>query len=545
MDELNQKPAKTILTLISIGFVIWSAAFIYRSSFLAVDGKRYFCLFDDAMISMRYAWNFSHGLGLVWNQGEYVQGYTNLLMTLLMSLATLIFDKSTAALFVQVLGVGLMLAIAALTLQIADYLVPNENRQNWLFIRILTFSCALFYYPLTYWTLMGMETGLLTMLLLLGILFAFKYTTSHRALDLFFISGALGLAYFTRNDSAIFALLIWAYLAWEIFIANPSAMLQSRRGFLAALSFYLVLIVGQLAFQDWYYGEALPNTYTLKLTGMPLFTRLTNGFGFIAPFLSASALLLVLSSLEVVFDFQRRKLLLISIVFSAIGYQVYIGGDPWNYWRIMSPTMPLLTSLFIIALHAVVLAGSSTQAFRAYFLRNPGFPEKYLTQILVVILTITGLLSVNLSFLPEISLLAKPFLSKNNQNNVNTAIVLSQLTTNEATVGVYWAGAIPYFADRKAIDFLGKSDPYIAQLPPDLSGAIGWSGMNSIPGHNKYDLYYSIKTLKPTYVQGFEWGTQNLSELTETKYVRVDYAGVSLFLLRDSPMVLWKKINAP
>src|SRR5919109_2255638 len=118
MDVPNQKLEKAILTVISIGFVIWSAAFIYNSSFIAVDGKRYFCLFDDAMISMRYAWNFSHGLGLVWNQGEYVQGYTSLLMTLLMSFATLIFDKSNAVLFIQILGVGFMLAIAYVTMQI-------------------------------------------------------------------------------------------------------------------------------------------------------------------------------------------------------------------------------------------------------------------------------------------------------------------------------------------------------------------------------------------------------------------------------------------
>ena len=64
-------------------FVAWASLFIYRSSFIGIDGKRYFCLFDDAMISMRYAWNFSHGSGLVWNPGQYVEGYTNPLIDLL------------------------------------------------------------------------------------------------------------------------------------------------------------------------------------------------------------------------------------------------------------------------------------------------------------------------------------------------------------------------------------------------------------------------------------------------------------------------------
>ncbi len=184
-------------------------------------------------------------------------------------------------------------------------------------------------------------------------------------------------------------------------------------------------------------------------------------------------------------------------------------------------------------------------AFKAYFLRNPIFPEKYIPQILVVSLILIGLLSANVRFLPEMLLLRKPYAVGSDQANVNTAIVLNQLTTSDATVGVYWAGSIPYFTDRKAIDFLGRSDRYIAQLPPDVSGSVAWNGMNSVPGHNKYDLNYSIKTLEPTYVQGFTWGAQDLSQWAESKYIKVEYDGLSLFLLKDSPAVIWNKINVP
>ncbi|MEX0749677.1 MAG: hypothetical protein WD359_02625, partial [Dehalococcoidia bacterium] len=34
---------------------------------------------DDAYISYRYAQNFADGMGLVWNRGEWVEGYTNFL----------------------------------------------------------------------------------------------------------------------------------------------------------------------------------------------------------------------------------------------------------------------------------------------------------------------------------------------------------------------------------------------------------------------------------------------------------------------------------
>ena len=42
-------------------------------------------LSDDAFISFRYARNLHDGLGLVFNAGEYVEGYTNLLWTLAMA----------------------------------------------------------------------------------------------------------------------------------------------------------------------------------------------------------------------------------------------------------------------------------------------------------------------------------------------------------------------------------------------------------------------------------------------------------------------------
>src|SRR5207253_1595485 len=54
------------------------------SNSAVVKGVRYFWLDDDQMISMRYARNLAHGHGLTWNPGEYVEGYTNFLWTVIM-----------------------------------------------------------------------------------------------------------------------------------------------------------------------------------------------------------------------------------------------------------------------------------------------------------------------------------------------------------------------------------------------------------------------------------------------------------------------------
>ncbi len=537
-ETVHEKKTEILIAFFTLAFVLWGSAFIYRTSFIAIDGKRYFCLFDDAMISMRYAWNFSHGLGLVWNAGERVQGYTNLLMTLLMSVSTLVFDKSSAVLSIQILGLAFMPAIAYANMKIADHIIEEGNGQlQKALIRTLSFLFALSYYPLLYWSLTGMETGLLTVLLLFAVLSAFNYTKNDTSAHLFGMTIYLGLAFLTRNDSLIFALLIWVYIFWSTINRQTNGKTLVR--LFSAIGLYLVFAIGQFLFQNWHYGELVPNTYTLKLTGMSLFDRISNGLMFVAPFLIQVAFLLLLGIVGVFPHLRKEKLLLLSLVLSAIGYQIYVGGDPWPYWRLMSPTIPLLGILFINTMNSMIHSQTGTKLSNPRLLLWHGFD----TRVSVIILM--GMLVVNTYFLPEILFLDKPFYVSANEHNVNIAIALNEVTTREATVGVFWAGAIPYFAERKGIDFLGKSDRYIAHLPPDLSGNVSMFGMKSPPGHNKYDLNYSIKQLQPTYVQGFKWGTQDLTDWAETMYIEVEYKGTTLFLLRDSPAVLWEKINNP
>ena len=201
------------IAIISTLFVWWSAQFILASSFVTIDGLRSYSLFDDAMISMRYAWNFSHGHGLVWNAGEYIQGYTNLLMVMIMSLITFFFSKTMSVLVVQMLGIFIMLIIAGLSLGIGKTIFPDSNNIHDKVFGVVAFVCGLIYYPLVYWSLMGMETGLLSVFLLAGVFFALQYSRTSKLAFLFFFSGAGCLAFLTRNDSFIFFFILWVYLS--------------------------------------------------------------------------------------------------------------------------------------------------------------------------------------------------------------------------------------------------------------------------------------------------------------------------------------------
>ncbi len=511
--------------LIGAAFAAWGIAYIVHASFIAMDGHRYFSLVDDAMISMRYAWNLAHGEGLVWNPGERVEGYSNLLMVLWMSAATLLLHRSGAALLVQLGGIPLLLGTGVLASEAAEEVRSIEGYEKSAGLKILVFAATLLYYPLAYWTLLGMEAGLLAALVTGAALGALRFLMTNQPARLYLVAVALGFAFLTRNDSSVYTVILFAYVA--VRLRGTGAEL--RTWYLAVCT-YLLFVAGQEAFRYLYYGAWLPNTYLLKLTGMPLLERLRNGIGFVIPFLKESSLLLVLAGIGLFVQRRHPKFFLGSLAFSAVAYQVYVGGDPWDRWRMLSPLMPL--TLTLCAAGAAGLAQAITRGTVASHAR-----------LATAVFVLLGLLGTDLRFMPEILLLPSTTSRLTDIQMVNQAIALDAVTTRAASIGVIYAGTVPYFTGRRAIDFLGKSDEHIASLPPDLSGSVSWSGMTSVPGHNKYDLNYSIKQLRPTYVQTLEWGSQDIIAWSADYYVKAFYKSVSLCLLKNSPEVRWQRVE--
>jgi len=523
---------------LALVFTLWALLFIYRSSFIALDGQRYFSLFDDAMISMRYAWNFAHGQGLVFNPGERVEGYTNLLMTLIMALTIVLLGKHGSIVAIQLFGLLCLLAGGWLTWQIGRALHPYRPGRHGHLAAALSVGLLFTCYPLAYWALMGMETGLLTVLLLAATLAALRYEDTLAPPYLWGMAVALGLAYLTRPDSALVALWLFLYLLWRHF-ASPRPRKPGRR-LLFAAALYGAFIAGMSLFRWLYYGQLLPNTYVLKMTGMPLDVRLANGWGFVQPYLQTHAPLYALAALSLLLPGRRRqKLLLFTIPLILLAYSIWVGGDPWPYWRFTAPGSPLL---FVLVADLCVTLWAKLRAARP----SPGsWPGRLLRRslyvawwTLVLLLPLTG----NGAFLPEAFFQQAPYQVDGNRFNVNRSLAIRHLTRPDATVGVFGAGVIPYFSERPAIDFFGKADPRIAGLPPDLSGAVSWAGMFSVPGHNKVDLEYSIKTRQPTYIEAARSGSQDLTAWASDHYVEVTYQGVPLLLLRESRAVRWDRV---
>jgi arabinofuranosyltransferase len=136
-------------------------AFIYRTSFV-VDGERYFSLFDDAMISMRYASNLANGHGLVWNPGERpVEGFTDPIWTLYMALPHLLpIAPSKRCLFVQMTAALFLLVNLYFVKRIAEDLSDRSVP-----VSLAAVGLTAFFFPINNWSLQGMEVGLLTLVI--------------------------------------------------------------------------------------------------------------------------------------------------------------------------------------------------------------------------------------------------------------------------------------------------------------------------------------------------------------------------------------------
>lgn len=560
------------LGVISILFIIWSAYFIYRASFIAIDGQRYFALFDDAMISMRYAWNLANGNGLVWNPGEYVEGYSNLLMVVVMSFFNWGLEKRFAVLAVQVFGVVFSLLVAYIISIIGDIILSEQLADHRFLIRTITFIGALCTYPLVYWTLMGMETGLLTFLILSGILFAFKYNDGQRVVFLVLTPIILGLAFLTRSDSLPIAVLILFYLMYSMFTKEYHRHVKPILAI--PIIIYLIFPLGQTLFRIGYYDALVPNTYLLKVVGFPLKDRIINGLNYITSFSKDYWLLLLVVMISIVLEYTKEKLLIVSISATLVIYQIYIGGDAWTYWRILAPCLIFLLPIFCQEVVTIIMMAVNlfkTNIFKVYYSRNPiwnltwrisinerlwkfvlkamtiflpitlltiaftvdyvglsgpGFGDEQ--QFLLLLAIIFGFIAVmiiingkfqkeylitsflflaiflalfhnlNHRFINEVFFINDPYYSSQSEKDTNRSIALLNTTTNEASLGLIAAGTMPFYTGRYSIDFLGKTDPYIASLPADTSGAISRGSLTSWPGHNKYDLDYSINHLQPT-----------------------------------------------
>lgn len=209
---------------------------------------------DDAYISFRYVRNLLDGHGLVFNPGEYVEGYTNFLWVL-----------EVAALWAvgiapEVGSVGLSLLATIGTMALVARMAFDTPHDA---LRPAVAMAAVALYAtnrsVAVWATSGLETRQFTFLVVLGVYLLTRRATHPERLQ---IAGsvALGLAELTRPEALLIGpcvMLWWAADAWHRKAFTVPGALRVGLPFAG-------LVGAQFLWRIAYYGEILPNTYYAK-----------------------------------------------------------------------------------------------------------------------------------------------------------------------------------------------------------------------------------------------------------------------------------------
>lgn len=492
----NQKPFTILLTLYSL----YSSILIFRSSFV-VEGVRYFTLFDDEMISMRYARNLIEGHGLVWNiGGERVEGITNLLWTGIMALIHLLpLPANYLSLPVQVLGLILSLITLVFVKRIIELFSKNQ------FIVLGGVALTAFYYPLNNWNIvLGTEVSLLTLLITAATYYLLQADLNKKLAMLPFV--LLSVALWVRLDAVVPTVVLLVFSWWRLRNKHRSTLFW---GTLIIVSSLLL----QEGFRFLYYGELLPNTYFLKVTGYPLVLRIARGLYVLKDVLNW--LLLSIPLITLIWKKDLRLGLLLILFFSQILYSVYVGGDAWEHFggsnRYIALSMPFFFISLLVSLSYLYTFVCNYARKKEKVIKGVGF-----LSLLVIFLSLH---LKNDTMLLQALLLRSPQTVGENKQQVLMAQVLDRVSSKDATVGVVWAGIIPYYTERTYFDLLGKSDKTIArQKAHDLGeGQVGLKRfLTFYPGHMKWDTLY-IKNKRP------DLFIQVYPEEEAKKYLSQDY----------------------
>lgn len=243
---------------------------------------------DDAFISFRYARNLVEGNGLVFNVGERVEGFTNLLWTLLLAAGNVV----TGVELPLIALVGNLLVLTATLLVAATATKGRFPLAAW----ILAGSAVFRSHGTT-----GLETGLVS---LLGLLALRDLETRPGRAGLWLVLSTL-----TRPDQALFfgvgalvTRLNWRYLGWA------------------------GLLVIVTAARWLYYGELAPNTAWAKSAELSYWSQ---GFVYAAEFWLGSYgwALLVPLAVWLRRGLGVRQVYVVLVVVLHTIYVIKLGGD--------------------------------------------------------------------------------------------------------------------------------------------------------------------------------------------------------------------------
>ncbi len=415
---------------------------------------------DDAFISFRYARNWVDGLGLVFNPGERVQGYTNFLWVL-MSAVPIAFD---AAIVPAIHYVSLAFFFVSVVIAFALYAQ--------LFRSTLVAGCLVIMHfsnpSLLAYATGGLETALLNCLLELSLLLAVLVSRNpgdRTCAGL--LSLSLSLLGLTRLDSALFIACILAFATLSVL---QSGECRARK-YSTLLAMYLpgvIVLSGYFAWCFWYYGDILPNTFHAKAASSTP-GLMKQGFDYVWSFLYGYgyAAILLAGFVFIRTLYRDRFFFFVFIALLLwIAYVIKVGGDFMEY-RFMVPAIPLFVLVFGRVVHSLARAQPRRQSLFAA-VGCAMFVGLFLTHAPVLPEGVESIASLDLR---------EQDIEKNWIGIGRQLRVAFSGAAYQPKIAVTAAGAIPYYSGLPCVDMHGLNDRWIGRHGPSHGNR---------PGHMKH-----------------------------------------------------------
>ena len=215
-------------------------------------------LCDDAFISFRYVRNLLEGHGLVFNPGEYVEGYSNFLWVLELAAiwwALGVAPEHAAPWLSVAFTAG---TIAAMLWWIARLpLLCHRGLVAWMALGLVCASATF-----AVWTSGGgLETRQFTFFIVLAVMCLSLYRDSRRGL--LAASLSLAAAALTRPEGPLLAAPCFGWFVIQR-MADTGRRNPDWRRLICLAAPFVVLVGAHFLWRYSYYGEWLPNTYYAK-----------------------------------------------------------------------------------------------------------------------------------------------------------------------------------------------------------------------------------------------------------------------------------------
>jgi len=424
----------------------------------------YWLIVDDAFISFRYAKNLARGGGLVFNKGERVEGFTNLLWILIHAFfAYLRFDIVPLS---KYLGLLFSLLTLYLTFQFNHKflkLSPSEA--------VLTPLYLALHPTFAMWTTGGLETSMFTFLLFSLFYYTVRIESENiNTAKAIVFSSLYILTSLTRPEGLPFGFILLTWLGYKILFVKK----KGGRQLLLTVATALAGILLWFLWRYLYYGSLLPNHYNIKINA-PVF-MLPKGLLYTSGFILSTGWYIILFVVigTILNKSSRLKRLIGALLFFQMCFVSWIGGDFMGKFRFYMPILPLF---------ALLIPNSLSGWKRMFTRKNNILASKWRymhTIIAVLILTRTFIPSIfGDPYQPyyTIDIRLQQILTKERKE---VGEILKETLPDDMVVALCPAGAIPYYSDLRILDMYGLTDRDIASSP-------GVQPKDVSPGHTIYN----------------------------------------------------------